>query len=195
MRLFESASECIERGMNIRFNEETCQYINDTSVIRTIPKATIVLRQGEISKSLCYIVRGIMRGFYIDRDGNDITKCFTAENDFVCTEGLRTGDCASFSVESIEECICIFIPYETLLKSMQKDSNVKQLYDVYSIKALCYFEKRERELLTKESKERYLNFMREYGTIEKRVSQAHIAAYIGVRPSSLSRLRRSILSK
>ena len=62
----------------------------------------------------------------------------------------------------------------------------------YSQKALTDAERHTRALLTKSALDRYIEFKSAYSVIEDRISQAHIASYIGVRASSLSRIKRSL---
>ena len=51
---------------------------------------------------------------------------------------------------------------------------------------------RESCFLMETATKRYLSFRKSYSELEKRVSQAHIASYLGITPVSLSRIRKSI---
>lgn len=44
----------------------------------------------------------------------------------------------------------------------------------------------------KDALERYMEFKREYSSLESRINQSYIASYIGIRASSLSRIKRSM---
>jgi CRP/FNR family transcriptional regulator, anaerobic regulatory protein len=46
------------------------------------------------------------------------------------------------------------------------------------------------ELLTKSAKERYKILLKQFPSIQNRISQNHIASYLGITPQSLSRIRR-----
>jgi hypothetical protein len=50
-------------------------------------------------------------------------------------------------------------------------------------------EKREIELVTLEAKERYAIFQKEHPKLEQRIPQYHIASYLGITPTQLSRIR------
>jgi hypothetical protein len=50
-------------------------------------------------------------------------------------------------------------------------------------------EKREIELVTLEAKERYAIFQQEHPQLEQLIPQYHIASYLGVSPTQLSRIR------
>jgi hypothetical protein len=50
-------------------------------------------------------------------------------------------------------------------------------------------EKREIELVLLEAGERYLIFQKEFPGLENRIPQYHIASYLGITPTQLSRIR------
>ena len=50
-------------------------------------------------------------------------------------------------------------------------------------------EKREIELVTLEASERYEIFKKEHPNLENLINQYHIASYLGVSPTQLSRIR------
>lgn len=191
MQITGIPSDYLEEGLKIKLKEATANLINSASIIKKVPKETTILRQGEMPTHLCYIVKGITRGYYIDSDGNDITKCFESDNGFVCSEGLRKEGTARFSIESLVDCICILIQYSAIYQILKEDQDVRQIFEDYNRKVICYYEKREQQLLTMKAMDQYLNFKQAFGHIESKIPLAHIASYIGVRPSSLSRLRRS----
>lgn len=56
-------------------------------------------------------------------------------------------------------------------------------------------EQRERELFSLDVTTRYLNFKKRYPDVEGRVSQYHIASYLGITPQALSRIRKRLHEK
>ncbi|WP_297421030.1 Crp/Fnr family transcriptional regulator [Clostridium sp.] len=185
-------SDYIEAGFKMELQEDLKELFNSTAVIRTVPKDTIILRQGEIPSSLYYIHKGIIRGYYIDESGNDVTKCFACETEFACAEGLLRRGETTFSVESLEDCICVIIPYESINQGMTKNNQMKLIFNNYIQKILINTLNREKALLMMDALERYIEFKREYSSLEDRINQAYIASFIGVRASSLSRIKRSM---
>jgi hypothetical protein len=77
--------------------------------------------------------------------------------------------------------------------------NINRLYDKYphierSARILAEYlfvkkEKREIELVTLEVKERYAIFQKEHLNLEQLIPQYHIASYLGITPTQLSRIR------
>jgi CRP-like cAMP-binding protein len=72
--------------------------------------------------------------------------------------------------------------------------------DIFWIKFLLKFiekgfmikEKRERDLLLLDAETRYKNFLSEYPGMDQRIKQGIIASYLGIKPETLSRIRRKI---
>ncbi|MDU6038877.1 MAG: cyclic nucleotide-binding domain-containing protein [Clostridium butyricum] len=75
-------SEYLEHNLKLKFNMETEQLIDRETLILTVEKGQIILLEGERAKSLYFIIKGIVRGYYIDEKGDEITKCFSMENEF-----------------------------------------------------------------------------------------------------------------
>lgn len=190
--MFDKPSDYLENGLNLFFEDDLKNVLNLTATIERVPKGTLVRKQGEIASSLYYIYQGIMRGYYIDSSGNDVTKCFASEMEFACSEGLRKVGEASFSVESIEDSICVVIPYNFIIEGMKKSYELMDFVNRYNEKIFVEIEKHQEGLLTKGALDRYMDFKHDYAFIEERMSQANIASYIGIRASSLSRIKRSM---
>jgi hypothetical protein len=53
-------------------------------------------------------------------------------------------------------------------------------------------EKREVALVQENATERYLRFKENYASLEQRIPQFHIASHIGITPTQLSRIRKSL---
>lgn len=52
--------------------------------MRQYSKEQILLHMGEQSQSIYFILQGLVRGFYVNEEGMEVTKCFSKENDWCC---------------------------------------------------------------------------------------------------------------
>jgi CRP-like cAMP-binding protein len=101
-------------------------------------------------------------------------------------------DPCTFSLVAIEDGIAVALPFNPLQEAAQSD--------IKSANALVLFlstygkrkERREYELLSLSPEDRYSIFLATMPEIAERVSQADMAAYIGVTPQALSRIRRRL---
>lgn len=184
-------SDYIERKLQITLTPVVKEIFDNNLNIVSFPAGSTVQWEGDTASYLYYIIQGVVRGYYIDRKGNDITKCFCAEDDFFSTEGFRTSSPATFTIECLEDCNCLQMPY-ALLHNMVKSNKsigdlVSHLYQVEVSKQ----EDRSKKLMLYNAQERYNSFCNDYPHLQNRVALKYIASYIGVRAASLSRIRKN----
>jgi CRP-like cAMP-binding protein len=187
-----NASKYLEEGLGIKIDENIADMINDEVAFVEFPDKHIALLEGMKSTNLYFIICGIVRGYYIDEQGNDITKCFSSENEFFSSEGLRTASVSSFTIECLEDCQCIQLPYGSVYKIMKEDENLKNLFVKYYLKEVEKLENRVKSSALMNAEERYIDFCKQYPHLHDRVELKYIASYIGIRAASLSRIRKGM---
>jgi len=156
------------------------------------PKNTIVVHQGESMQFMYFIKKGIVRGFYLDEDGKEVTKCFSKEQEVFGVEGFLYHRDASYSIECLEEVECIQVNYEEVHQWIQKDVMNTYAVNEMMIQALQVMEERAKALLLSDAMERYQRFLNDYGQIAERLTQKCIASYLGINEASLCRLKRRL---
>jgi CRP-like cAMP-binding protein len=147
---------------------------------------TILEKRGRIPKYQYFVISGILRNYHFNESREEVTtdlnnspRFFTSYTNFV-------------SRQISQECIESVTACELLRVSREKSIILKD----YTIKLLerVFFEERNRinefQILTTE--ERYLKFARENSNIIENVPLKHIASYLGMKPETLSRIRRKI---
>lgn len=185
------ASNYLEERLEIKMNKNAADMIDDGAFFEEFPsKHIIILLEGAKASDLYFIIHGVVRGYYIDDHGNDITKCFSSENEFFSSEGLRTEWDSSFTIECLEACKCIRLPYELVYKIMKEDENLNNLVAKYYLMEVAKLENRAKKLALMNAEERYIDFCRQSPQLNDRVELKYIASYIGIREASLSRIRK-----
>lgn len=185
-------SEYLTDGLAMPFSENILRAIDRSAQVVALDRGTTLLCQGEKPSYVYFICKGLMRGYFIDAEGNDMTKCFAKEGEFACTEGLRNPGAATFSIETLEESHCIKIPYHLIHSGVKEDDTILQLINYYTQRALKTAEKREAGLLTQSAAKRYKDFLWDEPELAKRLSQRHLASYLGIRPGSLCRIKQQL---
>ena len=155
------------------------------------PAGAAIQEIGVEQKYLYLITEGIARSYYIDSEGNEITKMFIREVEFAVGESL-------FLPESLE----VFEALENLKSLRFEAKKMKEI--IYSDKAalvsyagmleqtVIYKMRREYSLQNMQAMERYLQFREDYRDLLERVPQNVIASYLGIKKESISRLRRNL---
>jgi CRP-like cAMP-binding protein len=178
------------------FTKEEFDQIVELSTIITLKKGEMVFKQGTIPKYGGYIIRGAVRYFHTDSDHREITTGFQFEDD--CFGDMRSilfNESSTLSLQAIEE---------TTIGRLDK-KHYLHLFDhckPFAKVMLLAIEKSYNELvgetierIDREAEERYVKMLNQYPHILQRVSQRHIASYLGIKPQSLSRIRKNIMER
>jgi CRP-like cAMP-binding protein len=156
-----------------------------------ISKDRFALKQGQIVTNYYFIKSGGLR-IYFDHNDKQVTSWIALENEFFTDlASLKNQAPSKFNFQAIEETVLLTI----------KTDKMEQLYKQFPLWQQFGRQIWETNFLklvegvigfqTFTAEERYLSTMQESELLQ-RVALKHLASYLGVTPSSLSRLRKSI---
>jgi len=158
--------------------------------VRAFRKGDLIISVGEECNILYILLQGLVRKFHLDASGNDITHMFLQENSFFSTDFVMIRRPSLCCFEAVVECLTLTIDYGKVQQVMEKEPTLLSVYVGILENTLQEKLLRENALLSMSATERYLDLKKRIPGIEERVSQTHIASYIGITPVSLSRIRR-----
>jgi len=159
---------------------------------KTYKKGDFFLADGQICKQVGFVTKGLFR-YYINHDGEDKTYDFAEENNFVCNyESFIPRMPSTKNIQALEDCEIFQISYDNLqlfYKSISEAERfgrlvIEQVF-IQTLQDLSSFYTDTPEL-------RYEKILRKHPDLLQRMSQYHIASYVGVKPQSLSRIRKRI---
>ena len=161
----------------------------------SIPKNTILEEQGKIPEYLYFINSGYMRLFYYDENGDEIITNLSAEGSFVASFlSFINGFSAKENVECITDCELLRIAKPNLKRMIDESENFKQFSLIIFQQAIALAEIRANDLATLNAEQRYRKFIANQSSILQNVPVQYIASFLGMKPESLSRIRRQIIS-
>ena len=175
---------------NLEFGEEILSQAVDIAQFKVIPKGTIIKNIGDEAKTVGIVLDGLIRSYYIDNDGNDITRGFGAAGSMVMDEGMLGYDEYICMWETIEESTLMIFEVKNLKAFVHSSERLKSIWIDSLESGLRYKLYRENGFLVENATERYLHFRKQYPQLIGRVPQKHIATYLGIAPESLSRIRK-----
>lgn len=161
--------------------------------IQTVAAGQHFAEAGQPCGTIGFVLRGIFRFYYLTFDGQDMTKSFCSENEFVGVYSAFLQNLpAAYSIEALEPGELLVFSFRTLQKLSQQDPVWLQLRLQMVEQLYLKKEQREQQLLLYDAKIRYQNFLNAYPNLEKRLKQYHVASYLGITPVSLSRIRAQL---
>jgi CRP-like cAMP-binding protein len=161
-------------------------------VTKNIKKGAIILREGDYTKKIGFVINGLFRYYYNDFTGNERTKYFVKEYDFVFSlSSFIENKKSPLNIEALKDSKIIVAKSDDLYNLIQKNITWKSVYIKILENLYIKKEKREADFLLYNAKERYINFVKEYPILNTEIKQHYIASYLGITPESLSRIKNS----
>lgn len=158
---------------------------------QTLQKDEILLQEGKICRHLYFIESGLLR-YFINKDGNEITKFFTeAPYCFTSQVSFTFEKPATENIQAIEKSII----WQTTLKQANDLLELKS-WNTFIRKLIqevqYYTEEILQEIQTQTAESRYKKLLETNPTFLQRVPLQYLASYFGIAPQSLSRIRKKI---
>jgi CRP-like cAMP-binding protein len=180
----------------VAFSTEELQIFNGLLKHKTFPKKTYLLRAGEICNFEGFIVKGSLRKYYIDDNGNEVIIQFGIENGWI-------SDIASFSdqkpgnlfIESLEDTELLLLDPKSKESLLSQVPKFERFYRKLVEKNVSTMQNRLYFSIAKTAEQKYLDFLEHYPSIPQRVPQHYIASYLGMTPEFLSKVRARLLKK
>ncbi len=176
-------------------SEEERQAIDETMTIQHYKKGTVLLKEGQTSTEVYFVLEGIVRQYYLV-DGEEKTGDFFAEEQWVVSiNGFDPNTPSNHFLECCMDCSLVVgnsQKGESLYKKFPKLETVSRKL----MEKIFTGQQEKMEAYTKDTPTlRYLKLLKSKPDLFQRIPQYQIASYIGVTPESLSRIRKRVSLK
>lgn len=148
---------------------------------------------GDIICDVSFVVEGIGRYSYIDMEGNEKNKTLVRKGGvFASANSIVAGKPSPFSAQAITQCTIATISYGRLVEMGEKCHSWNVFLRKLLEHILLRMEKRKIDLLVLSPKQRYMDFLREFGADADQIPLRQVAMYLGITDVSLSRIRKEL---
>jgi CRP-like cAMP-binding protein len=152
--------------------------------IKQVKRGACLQREGELSTSVFYVKKGLLRSYTIDSKGKEHIFMFGSEG-WIVADSVASGEKCELFIDALEDSMVIQIS-----KTSPPKSDFQKLH-----KRMGVLQKRIIMLMSAPAIERYNHFLEVYPDIVQRVPQRMIASYLGITPQALSTIRGKITEK
>ncbi|WP_374505206.1 Crp/Fnr family transcriptional regulator [Flavobacterium sp.] len=156
---------------------------------KKIKKKELLLRAGEVNNKMFYVQKGLLRVYYIREDGKEVNTWFVKEGQFVYA-------CHSFHyqipseeyIEAMEDSVIMSIKKDTWLMLLRNNHKLA-LFTVNELMTnIAEFSAQSEMLRMMNAEEKYAFLKTHKGDILDRISQKHLASYLGTDTTYLSKI-------
>jgi len=177
------------------FSEEEQQAINEMQTIEHFKKGTILLKEGEVSSKCYYIIKGCIRKYYL-KDGEEKTVFFYTENQPVsCSTDILQKTPSNYYLECVENTSCTYTTSQQEKELYKRFPRFETICRISTEEQLKEQQEMFANFMTSSPEERYLNLIKTKPNLLNRVPQYQLASYLGIKPESLSRIRKRLATK
>ena len=176
-------------------NDEERETIANCIPIQSYGKGSILLHEGQVSRESYFNIEGIVRKYYIV-DGEEHTTEFYMEEEAINSlQSYNQKIPANHFLECVESCRLAVLTYEMEQELFKKVDGFESLCRVSIEEELGAQQEKLAKFMTSTPEERYLNLMKQQPDLLQRVPQYYLASYLGVKPESLSRIRKRLAQR
>lgn len=178
----------------VSLTEEEKNAILSLDLFRSVPKGTVLLREGQKSKESYFVLKGCIRTYYVV-DSEEKTTAFYTEMDVLTPPCVVSKTPSEYYVSCIEDSILLVSNSDTEKEVNRKFPKFEMMCRMLSEELLAQQRVDFDEFKTSSPEQRYLKLLQSRPDLIQRVPQHQLASFLGIQPQSLSRLRARILEK
>lgn len=154
------------------------------------PKGSILLSSGQISKRLYLLDKGIIRSFYYNEKGEEMTSWFATEGEFGAElESFLKEKPSESYLQVIEDCSVWEISYSDLQYLLSHSTTFCKFYINLLEADIIGTNKHIKSIQASTPEQRYQWFLEKYKHIANRLPIKYIANFLGINKFTLSHLR------
>ncbi len=150
------------------------------------------LQATQVNKRLGFLCKGLVR-YYVFKNEEEATLEFTKEGEFVADYGSFISKEPSIQyIQALEDCVFLIIDYDKLQQLYAISRNANLLGRIIIEHRFIIMVNQLLTVHRYSPEDRYRYFLKHYKELTQRIPQYLIASYVGVKPQSLSRIRKRI---
>jgi len=151
------------------------------------------VKEGEYAKYFGFLESGIMRAFFVNQEGKEYNKNFFIGPSIIgAYTSLLTNKRNKIAQQALTECAGYKASYDAITQLYDTHQDIERLSRKIAEHYFLEKEKKELEIALLDADKRYLILQEEYPDLEQKIPQYHIASYLSISPTQLSRIRRKL---
>ena len=161
--------------------------------LRNVEKGEAVLLPGDICSFKALVIRGCLRTYFIESEGTERVLAFAPEGWWVSdVESFLSERPSALRITALETTELLIFDKANLTLLLSQVPASGPIVRLVAEQTLMMLQRRLIGSMRKSAAQRYLEFREIYPGLDQRIPQYHIAAYLGISPEFLSKLRRRL---
>ncbi len=162
--------------------------------IQKYKKGTILLREGEKANECYLILKGCIRSYAL-KNGDEKTVEFFTEEQSVSPPNFGKSTPSEIYLECLEDTVAVISTPEQETEMFCKFPELESVCRIQTEELMANYQSSFTDYKMASAEDRYRKLLKERLDLIQRVPQYQLASYLGIKPESLSRIRKRISKK
>lgn len=172
---------------------KTLGQMSEVFVPSELKKGQHFIEKGQYAKEIAFLETGIVRAYYINSDGKEYNKTFFSAPSIIGSyASLISKQKNMVAQQALTDCKIWKASFQKIEELSEGNYEIERLRRTIAENFFLSNEKKEIEMALLDADKRYLILQDEYPGIELKIPQYHIASYLGISATQLSRIRNKL---
>lgn len=197
--LFTTLNQAIDTYLNSvkslcpRLSGEELDYFKIGLRITELKPKHFFIHANAIQQEIGFVYSGLLRAFYLDEKGNEITVNFISENRYATHYSAFISRTPSkYYFQCLEPTVLVTLSFEHIQGGYEKFTNIERYGRLVAESVLKSQQKRIESFLFETAEQRYLDFIQENPNLFNRISLSHLSSFLGIERQTLTRIRQKL---
>jgi CRP-like cAMP-binding protein len=176
----------------VSLSEVELEDITNKFKSKAVKKNNFLLRQGETCKDLVFVQKGCLRLYYL-KDDIEVSVWFAFEqSSAIEIYSFISENPSNYFLQAIEDSEVLYLPKTELNKLYHHQPKMQEMMRNFWEDVILNLINRFTALQADSAEKRYLDLLKKPDYLAT-IPQKYLASFIGVTPTSLSRIRKQII--
>lgn len=177
-----------------QLTSEECQLLNSLITFRKLKKGDFLISENQVCNEIVFVKSGILRSFFTNSKEEEITNCFTFENEFMTAfSSFISQTPTDENIQAITDCELEVIDKLDVEKLFNSSFRWASIGRKIAENEVVNLHNRIASLQKKSSIERYEALFVNHQKYIQYIPLIYLASYLGVSTRHLSRIRQTVV--
>lgn len=149
--------------------------------------------EGDLAQYIAFVNHGALCSYSIDNKGDKHVIQIALENHWISDLfSFLSTEPALFNIQAIETSELVLLHRDRFDQACHTIPVFERFFRILIQNAYVHAQRRVSRIYKNSAEERYINLLKEHPETVNRVPQHYVASYLGIKPQSLSRIRKKM---
>ena len=189
--MFDLLLQHIQEKVCLSVEEKKC--LQEYFTFKKVRKRQCLWQEGEVCKTMAFISQGLLRSYFIDEKGSEHISFIGWEGYWIADAySFFTGEVGELTIEALEEAELLLITKENYERLVTNIPAMNTYFRLLYERSLAKKDQRILMTIACNAEQRYEELIAAYPGLAQRIPQHLVAAYLGITPETLSRVKKKM---